>query len=387
MKLLLINSVCGIRSTGRICAEIAREYELRGWSVKIAYGREEYVPEDCKRWAIRIGNTLSVRLHGLFTRIFDWHGTGPCSWFSTKRFIRWADEWRPDVVWLHNIHGYFLNYELLFKWIKRRPEMQVKWTLHSCWPFTGHCGHFDYAKCDKWTTGCMGHCPCKKNYPSSALLSASHSNWMRKKSAFCGVKNMQLISPSKWLADLTRESILKEYPIEVVHNKIDLSAFKPRPSDFRVRNKLLGKYIILGVASTWTDRKGLDDFVRLAAMVDDRVKIVLVGLSKSQIQSCSGNIIGISRTNNAQELAKIYSAVDVFFNPTKEENYPTVNLEAKACGCKIITYDTGGCSETVEGYEKAWILRGVDKSPEGLVNLLVNDRRLGYLAQHLAQEI
>ena len=194
---------------------------------------------------------------------------------------------------------------------------------------------------------------------------------------------MQLISPSKWLAGLTQESILSEYSIEVVHNTIDISVFKPQPSDFRARNNLSGNYIILGVASTWTDRKGLDDFVRLAAMVDDRVRIVLVGLSKSQIQSCPVNIIGISRTNNAQELAEIYSAVDVFFNPTKEENYPTVNLEAKACGCKIVTYDTGGCSETLEGYEKGWILRGIDKSPEGLVNLMSNDSRLGYLPQCL----
>lgn len=187
------------------------------------------------------------------------------------------------------------------------------------------------------------------------------------KRAYLGVKNMLLITPSKWLANLTRESFLKCYPVKVINNKIDESIFKPTPSNFRDCYHLTDKYLILGVASTWEVRKGLDDFLKLASMIDKDARIVLVGLSKNQIAKCPKNITGITRTNSAKELAEIYSAADVFFNPTKEENYPTVNLEARACCCPIVTYDTGGCAETVEGYSKAIVLRGENKTPEGFL--------------------
>ena len=374
MKLLIINSVCWIGSTGRIGAAIAFDYERRGWEVKLAYGRDACVPEHCRKWAIKIGNGLSVKLHGILTRLFDWHGTGLCSRISTKRFLKWAEEWNPDEIWLHNLHGYYINYELLFAWIKRHPEMTVKWTLHDCWAFTGHCSHFLLTNCERWKTGCYG-CPEKREYPSAFGLSSARANWERKRTAFCGVKNMRLITPSKWLADLTRESFLKEYPVEVVHNTIDLSVFKPTASNFRERMGLNGKTIILGVASVWDRRKGLVDFLVLNNLlgkdkIGKTICIVLVGLTGRQIASLPSGIIGIARTNSATELAEIYSAADWFFNPTHEDNYPTVNIEARACGCKIATYDTGGAAETTEGYDKAWVLKGEDKCPEGFVRLL-----------------
>lgn len=379
MKLLVINSVCGIGSTGRIGASIASDYERLGWEVKFAYGREIYVPENCRTWGVRIGDRLTVKLHGLLTRVFDWHGAGLCSRCATKRFLKWAEAWSPDVVWLHNLHGYYINYELLFAWIKRHPEIEVKWTLHDCWAFTGHCAYFTVANCDRWKAGCYG-CLDKKAYPATLGLSAAKANWERKKKSFCGVKNMRLITPSKWLADLTRESFLKEYPVEVVHNTIDLSVFKPTPSNFRKRMGLKGKTIILGVASVWDRRKGLQDFLALRKLLDIRNDktgqiyfIVLVGLTDCQIASLPPGIIGIARTNSAAELAEIYSVADWFFNPTHEDNYPTVNLEARACGCKVVTYDTGGSSETVEGYEKSWVLKGADKCPAGFVKILEKD--------------
>lgn len=338
-----------------------------------AYGREAFVSESCEKWAVRIGGGLSSKLHGLLTRMFDLHGSGMCSYFATRRFLHWAEKWKPDLLWLHNLHGYYINYELLFRWIKKHPEMEVKWTLHDCWGFTGHCAYFDYANCEGWKTGCL-HCPAKKDYPSSIGLSASRSNWERKKRAFCGVKNMRLITPSKWLADLTRESFLKEYPVEVVHNTVDMTVFKSTPSNFLERMGLNGKTIILGVASVWDRRKGFADFFALHKLLNS-IKgrsycIILVGLTERQITALPRGMIGIARTNSAAELAEIYSAANWFFNPTHEDNYPTVNLEARACGCKIVTYDTGGASETVEGYNKAWVLKGDDKSPEGFVRLL-----------------
>lgn len=376
MKLLLINAVCGTGSTGRIVANIASKYEAKGWEVKVAYGRDSYVPASCRMWAVRIGNGPSVRFHGILTRMFDQHGSGLCSRIATKRFLKWAEAWSPDVVWLHNLHGYYINYELLFAWIKQHPEMEIKWTLHDCWAFTGHCSHFLLTDCKRWKTRCYG-CPEKREYPAALGLCAAKANWERKRNAFCGVTNMRLITPSKWLANLTRESFLKEYPVEVVHNTIDTSVFKRTQSDFRSRYGLDGKVVILGVASVWDRRKGLQDFFALRKLLDSKDDktgqtcfIILVGLTERQISALPSGMMGVARTNSVAELAEIYSAADWLFNPTHEDNYPTVNLEARACGCKIATYDTGGASETVEGCDKAWVLKGEDKSPEGFIRLL-----------------
>lgn len=368
-KLLLINCVCGIRSTGRICSQIAREYDGKGYDVRIAYGRMDEVDKESSRWAVKIGGRLSRNIHAVLTRLFDLHGTGPCSYFATKRFLKWAEEWNPDVIWLHNIHGYYLNYRLLFDWIKRHPDKEVKWTLHDCWTFTGHCAYFTAVGCNKWSAGCKG-CPRKRDYPASVWLSRAKTNWESKRSAFVGVKKMTLITPSKWLADLTRKSFLKEYPVQVVANTIDTTVFRPTQSDFRERMNLTGRIIILGVASSWDVRKGLSDFIELRGIIGQQFAIVLIGLTGKQLSRLPEGIIGVSRTNSASELAAIYTAADWLFNPTHEDNYPTVNLEARACGCKIATYDTGGAAETVEGYDKAWVLSGKDKTPTGFVKLL-----------------
>lgn len=329
MKVLFINSVCGIGSTGRICTDLAQQLEAEGNEVKIAYGRKGTVPKRFQKYAIRIGTDFDCKMHAIQTRLFDTHGFG--SKRATKEFLKWAEEYKPDLLWLHNLHGYYINVEMLFDWIKKHPEMQVKWTLHDCWAFTGHCSY----------------CSQLRRYPACFAMSSVSKNFKRKRKAFTGVKNMTLITPSKWLADLTRQSFLKEYPVEVHYNTIDTSIFKPTPSDFRERYGLQDKIIVLGVANVWEDRKGLFDFYKLAEMLDDRYVIVLVGLSEKQIKNLPKNIKGIQRTNSPQELAAIYTAADVFVNPTYEDNYPTVNLESQACGTKVITYDTGGCIETL----------------------------------------
>lgn len=344
MRILLINSVCGTGSTGRICTDLAQQFEKEGHTVKIAYGRQEYVPPQFQKYAVRIGTDLDVKLHAIQTRLFDTHGFG--SKHTTKRFLKWAEDYNPDLIWLHNIHGYYLNIEMLFGWLKNRPHTPKKWTLHDCWAFTGHCSYFTVANCNKWQTHCA-KCPQKKRYPASLFLDNSYQNFKRKQAAFTGVENMQLITPSKWLADLVKYSFLKEYPVEVVYNTIDKTVFKPTPSNFRQKYGLENKKIILGVASVWDERKGLADFIKLAGMLDDKYTIVLVGLADKQLKALPKNCVGIKRTNSPQELAAIYTAADVFFNPTYEDNYPTVNLEAQACGTPVITYDTGGAKETI----------------------------------------
>ena len=345
MKILFINSVCGTGSTGKICAELAEKYEKEGNEVKIAFGRHGYVPDRYQKYAVRIGNDLGVKLHAINTKITDRHGLA--SKKATKEFLKWADEYSPDLLWLHNIHGYYINYEMLFEWIKKHPTLEVKWTLHDCWAFTGHCCYFDMVRCENWRSGCKA-CPQKASYPSSIILSNSESNLKRKQAAFSGVNNMTVITPSKWLADLVKQSYLGEYPVEVVYNTINTEVFKKTMGDFRARYGLENKRIILGVASIWERRKGLDDFIRLSEMLDKKYTVVLVGLSEKQLKELPANIVGIKRTNGQRELAEIYTSADVFVNPTYEDNYPTVNLEAKACGTPVITYRTGGSPESVE---------------------------------------
>ena len=367
MKILFINSVCGIRSTGRICTDLASSFEKEGHTVKIAYGRES-VPEKYQKYAIRVGSDFGVKKNALACRIFD--NDGFSAKRATKKFLEFAEEFDPDILWLHNLHGYYINIEALFAWIKTRPDMQVKWTLHDCWAFTGHCPYFTMADCHKWKDGCFS-CPQKKRYPKSYIKGGSKENFARKKKAFTDVANLTIYTPSKWLENLVKESFLGDYPTEVLYNKIDTNIFKPTPSDFREKFNLNDKKIVLGVASTWEKRKGLDDFIKLSKMLPPKYKIVLVGLTKKQIKRLPENILCIERTNNQKELAEVYAAADVFVNPTYEDNFPTVNLEAEACGTPVITYNTGGCAETIKNSCSITIGTGnIDEMYKMIINKL-----------------
>lgn len=343
MKVLQINSVCGIRSTGRICTDIAQVLEKDGHECKIAYGRE-IVPDQYKKYSVRIGSNLSVKMHALWARIFD--NTGFGSAVATKRFIKWVKKYKPDIIHLHNLHGYYINIKVLFKYLSKL-DIPIVWTLHDCWAFTGHCSHFDFVNCLKWESGCH-HCSQKKRYPKSVLFDRSKKNYELKKALFTSVNNMTIVTPSEWLKGLVEKSFLGKYPVEVIRNGIDLSVFKPTEGNFREYNGLIDKKIVLGVASSWDDRKGLDDFIELSKMLDDDYKVVLVGLSKEQLSKLPNNILGVERTNSVKELAEIYTASDVFVNLTYEDNYPTVNLEALACGTPVVTYRTGGSVESVQ---------------------------------------
>ena len=342
MKVLMINSVCGIRSTGRICTDIAEELEKQGHDVKIAYGRET-VPEKYQKYAVRIGTDLDVKLHGIKTRLFDRHGFG--SKRATKKFIKWVEEYDPDVIHLHNLHGYYINIKILFDYLKKANK-KVVWTLHDCWAITGHCTHFSLASCEKWKTAC-NCCPNKKEYPKSKLFDNSKKNYICKKSLFTGIKNMVVVTPSEWLKDLVKQSFLADYEVKCIHNGIDLDIFRPTESDFKKCNALEDKKVVLSVSSVWNERKGFYDVIKLAELLPD-YRVVIVGVDEAQKSELPCNIIGITRTNNVVELAEIYSAADVFVNLTYEDNYPTVNLEALACGTPVITYKTGGSVESVD---------------------------------------
>ncbi len=340
MKILMINSVCGIRSTGRICTDLAQELEKQGHEVKIAYGRED-VPAEFQKYAVRIGNDNDVKIHGVMARVFDASGFGSKS--VTKKFISWVKKFDPDIIHLHNIHGYYINIEVLFEYLKICGK-KIIWTLHDCWAFTGHSAFCDAVHCERWEKGCSD-CPQIKEYPKS-YSDHSKTNWERKKSCFTGISNLMIVTPSHWLAGLVKRSFLKEYPVKVIHNGIDTTKFYPLSNDFREVYGLENKFVLLGVASSWNDLKGYSDFIKLSHMLSDEYRIVLVGLNQKQMEELPENIVGIQRTNSIKELAYIYSSADLFLNLTYCDNYPTVNLEARACGLPVVTYNTGGSPES-----------------------------------------
>ncbi|WP_346962031.1 glycosyltransferase, partial [Clostridium sp.] len=271
MKVLQINSVCGVGSTGRIATDLYKALEEQGHECLIAYGRGT-APKGIK--SIKIGKDLDNYLHVAKTRIFDKHGFESTK--ATKKFIRKVEEYDPDIIHLHNIHGYYINIELLFNYLKRSNKAIV-WTLHDCWAFTGHCAYFDYAGCGKWKDGCS-NCEQKKEYPSSILFDNSKFNYENKRRLFTSVNNMIITTPSKWLARIVEESFLGKYPVNVINNGIDLSVFRKSKSNVRKKYLLEDKKVILGVATVWDKRKGFNDFIKLSKVIDEDYRIVLIGL-------------------------------------------------------------------------------------------------------------
>ena len=358
-RILFINSVCN-GSTGTICKNLYKAAKEAGHTCCIAYGRGN-APEGFN--TIKIGNQLDIYLHVLKARLFDASGFG--SKKATKDLIKQIEEFQPEVIHLHNIHGYYVNIEILFNYLKQHPEIKKIWTLHDCWTFTGHCSHYTYRKCNKWQTCCNGNCPNKKEYPKS-WFSNIENNFSRKKDIFNNVENMILITPSKWLKKEVEKSYLKDYPIEVINNGVDTNVFKPTPSTIKQQYGIEDKKVILGVSSVWNKMKGLDTFIELSKELDNQYQIVLIGLNKKQIEQLPTNIIGISRTENVQELVKWYSAADVFFNPTLEDTYPTTNLEAIACGTPVVTFNTGGSPESAYADEDNIVTNDINSIIESI---------------------
>lgn len=342
MKIVEINMM-SYGSTGKIMQQIADEARNNGHEVWVAYPN---TPECMKKEvdnSILIGNRLSRFIHG-YAAIAT--GFNDCfSYFTTKKFIRKLKKIKPDIIHLHNLHGCYLNLPSLFKYI-RKSNCRVVWTLHDCWSFTGQCPHFTMAKCDKWKTGCH-HCKTYREYPAT-FSDRTKTMWKLKKKWFTGLKDVTIITPSQWLGDSVKQSYLSEYPVKVIHNGIDLSVFKPTESDFRKKYNCENKHIILGIALYWGVKKGLDVFLELAKRLDDSYKIVLVGTTDELDKQLPDNIISIHRTQNQEELAEIYSAVDLFVNPTREEVLGLVNIEALACGTPVITFKAGGSPECID---------------------------------------
>ena len=336
-KIIFINSVFGVGSTGKIVKNLSYVSQKSDFDCYSVYGREKKNEGVKEKY---IGNTVHFYTHIFFTRLFDKHGR--CSFFITKKIIKHIDSINPDIIHLHNIHGYYLNYEMLFKYLKST-NVPIIWTFHDCWPYTGHCAYYSYLKCDKWKVDGCKKCISKKSYPSCYLFSNSKNNYILKKNIFSNVNKMTIVTPSEWLQKEVSQSFFSKYPCYVINNGIDLNVFFPKNA-----KKRFDKKVILGVANVWEPRKGLQDFYKLSDLLPEDYLIVLIGLSEKQITQLNSNMCGIKRTANQIELAELYSEALCFVNPTYEDNFPTTNLEALACGTPVITYNTGGSPEAVD---------------------------------------
>ncbi|WP_185287526.1 glycosyltransferase [Chryseobacterium lactis] len=341
-KIFQISSEVNSGSVGRIAEQIGEQVIAKGWESYIAYARDN-LPSRSK--TIKIGNKFDLIWHVLLTRITDRHGFG--SRLATEKLINEIKKINPDIIQLQHIHGYFINIEILFDFLAKS-NIPVVWTFHDCWSFTGHCAYYDLINCQKWQTEC-NHCPQKKEYPKSVFIDNSFKNFRDKKKIFNLIENLTIVPVSTWLKTETEKSFFKNKNIEVIHNGIDLENFKVQEtSNIRQKYNIKDEFLILGVASPWDTRKGLKYFIELSEILPASYKILLVGLSKEQLQKIPTNIIGLKRTESVQELAELYSAADVFVNPTLEEALGLTNLEAQACGTPVITFNSGGSPETID---------------------------------------
>lgn len=343
MRVAEINMV-PFGSTGKIMFQIAdcvraSGGEARTYATCLAskrYIKPPKAPSGHHYYGSYLGNTA----HAVLAR----YSGKNCfySHHSTKKLIADLEAFDPDIVHLHNLHAAYINFQLFFEWLKEK-KIKVVWTFHDCWPFTAKCPHFELCCCEKWKSGC-NDCPQLSSYPA-ARKDVTAMLWEKKRAWFTQLPYLHIVTPSAWLAGLVKQSFLRDFPVTVINNGIDLSVFRPTESSFRAEHGCEDKFVLLGVANPWSNRKGLEVFIKLAERLDDRFQIVLVGAEPHDDRLSNKKIIPIRATQNGNELAAIYSAADLFVNPTREDNYPTVNMEAIACGTPVVTFKTGGSPE------------------------------------------
>ena len=339
MKILTINTT-PYGSVARIAIETAELAEKKGFENRLAFGYSTH-PLESKYFVYQFNTFLFSVIDILFRRLTGLMGV--YSIYKTWRFIKKVEAYDPDIIHLHNLHG-CINIGIVVNYIKKHNK-PVVWTFHDCWSFTGHCVHFDYIKCEKWKKQCF-KCPLYREFPQ-VYVDNSRQMYKLKKKWFGGLPNVTLVSPSYWMASKIKESFLSGYPLKVIHNGINLEIFNIHESDFRSRYQLENKFIILGVAFGWGHKKGLDAFVELSKRLSNDYKIVLVGTNEVSDKLLPEQILSIHTTQNQQELSDIYCAADLFVNLTREDTFPTVNIEAIACGTPIVTFNTGGSPEII----------------------------------------
>lgn len=341
MKVLFINTVCGRGSTGRIIRDIDCLLRENGDESLTLYGRYE-APEDMN--AIRVETDLGNKIHVLWTRLFDRQGFA--SKKATQKMISAIEDYNPDVIHLHNLHGYYLNLPLLFKYLAKK-DIPVVWTFHDCWAYTGHCVYSDFIGCEKWKTECF-ECPKKKTYPESWVLDSSRKNYKDKKKLFTSLKNLTIVTVSDWLKGEAEKSFMGKYPVKRIYNGIDRTVFKPSESNIREKLGVGDKFLMLGVADKWSERTGDNYFYRLAEELKPDEAIIMIGFKKEELQGVPKNIIALERTDSVEELAQLYTTADVVLNPSYEQTFGLVTAEAMCCGTPVIVLDATASPELVD---------------------------------------
>ena len=365
MKVLFVNLVYGTGSTGKIIADIMNLLKKNGNDAKALYGTGARSDTGD---TVRVSGKLGYYFHNGASRFTD--HAGLYSRAATRKLIREIRVFQPDLIHLHTLHGFYVHYGMLFRFLKEA-GIPVVWTLHDCWTFTGHCTHYSEAKCVQWQTGCRD-CRLLYRYPQCYLKGDVGRNYLRKKAAFTGVKDLTITTPSRWLADQVAQSFLRDYPRVVIPNGIDRTVFYPQSSDLREKYRLEGKKIVLGVANAWNARKGLPDLLALANRLGTAYQVVLIGLVGKQLPDIPANVLGLLRTANQTELAQWYSTADVFVNPTYEETFGLTTVEAQACGTPVVVYDTDGCPETVESGNGRLVPQGDVQALENAVRTVAS---------------
>lgn len=351
MKVLFVNLVYGVGSTGKIIADMMEVLKRSGHDARVLYGAGEKSDDPD---AVRVSGKPGYYFHNAVSRFTD--HAGLYSRAATRKLIREIRAFSPDVIHLHTLHGFYVNYEMLFRFLKQA-GVPVIWTLHDCWAFTGHCTYFSQANCTQWQTLCQD-CRLLCRYPHCYGRGDVTRNYLRKKAAFTGVENLTLTTPSQWLAEQAAHSFLRDYPCVVVPNGIDRAVFRPQPSDLRAAYHLQDKKIVLGVANAWNARKGLPDMLALAERLGAAYQVVLIGLTERQLPHIPPNVLGLLRTADRTELARWYTAADVFVNPTYDETFGLTTVEAQACGTPAVVYATDGCPETLLTEDSVLVAQG-----------------------------
>lgn len=371
MKILYINAVCGVGSTGRIVADLMQQAKSQGHEVKVACSSVETIKDIDSKDAIIVGSRFDYYLHNILSRLTDHEGS--YSRLATRKLICRIREFDPDIVHIHTIHGHWINYELLFQYLSEEHK-KVLWTLHDCWAFTGHCTHFISYTCNQWKNQCKV-CKGLKGYPKCYGNGDVYRNYNKKKRVFLSIQEMKLSTPSEWLASIVKQSFFGEKQVIAIPNGIDTELFKPTDSNFRIIHGIENKTMILGVANVWSEKKGLGDIIKLQSYLDETYCIVLVGVTDEQKKRLPKSIISITRTTNIHQLVEIYSTADVFINPSYEETMGLVTVEAMACGTPVVVYDQTAVPEVVDQHSGKIVQAGnIKELYEGIVEVLAESK-------------
>ena len=344
-NLLQINATCNWGSTGHIAEQIAAYAKTKGWGCYLAHGAR-YINDSAMN-TYMVGSKTDNLLHVAKSMLLGQHGLGSKS--VTLEFVKYIDYIGPDVIHLHNIHGYYLNYQILFEYLKRS-GVPVVWTFHDCWPMTGQCTHFVSVGCEKWkeTNGCH-HCPLLgESYKT--YVDRSNKNWHLKKELFASLDNLIIVPVSHWLEGIVKESYFKNKHIQTIHNGVDTDVFVPLPDNSYSLEKysLYDTQYVMGVSTDWSDKKGFSDYCKLSSQMPSGVKIVLLGLDEEKCRiALQYGIIGLKRTDNVDELVQLYNGASIIMSLSYEETFGLTTVEGFACGVPGIVYNATASPELV----------------------------------------